>query len=103
MSPLRKRLLLPILVAYFSANSLSAQTLSPGLLQTNASRVGMSAERLARIDAVIRSSIKKKELPGAVVLVARHGRVVWRRAYGGPGDEPQPAPITIGTIFHPPS
>ncbi len=60
---------------------------------------GMSAEHLARMDAVIQKSIEQKELPGAVVLVARHGRVVWRKAYGARAVEPRREPMTTNTIF----
>jgi len=66
---------------------------------SNPATVGMSAERLARMDQVIQASIAKKELPGAVVLVARHGRVVWRKAYGSRAVEPQPEAMTADTIF----
>jgi uncharacterized protein YbbC (DUF1343 family)/CubicO group peptidase (beta-lactamase class C family) len=61
--------------------------------------VGISAERLARMDAVIAASIEKKELPGAVVLVARHGKIVWRKAYGARAIEPQREAMTLDTIF----
>lgn len=60
---------------------------------------GLSAERLARMDAVIAASIEKKELPGAVVLVARHGKIVWRKAYGARAVEPQREAMTLDTIF----
>ncbi len=60
---------------------------------------GMSAERLARMDGLIRTSIEKKELPGAVVLVARHGRVVWHKTYGARAVEPQREAMTANTIF----
>ena len=42
----------------------------------------MSAERLGRIDAVVEEAMARKECPGAVVLVGRHGKVVFLRAYG---------------------
>jgi uncharacterized protein YbbC (DUF1343 family)/CubicO group peptidase (beta-lactamase class C family) len=61
--------------------------------------VGISAERLARMDQVIQASIERKELPGAVVLVARHGRIVWRKAYGARALEPQREAMTTDTIF----
>ncbi|HSQ23647.1 MAG TPA: exo-beta-N-acetylmuramidase NamZ domain-containing protein, partial [Pyrinomonadaceae bacterium] len=61
--------------------------------------VGISAERLGRMDAVIQTSIDKKELPGAVVLVARHGKIVWRKAYGARAVEPQREAMTLDTIF----
>src|SRR6185503_6331417 len=60
---------------------------------------GFSAERLARMDAVIAESIAKKELPGAVVLVGRHGRIVWRKTYGARAIEPQRETMTLDTIF----
>jgi uncharacterized protein YbbC (DUF1343 family) len=59
----------------------------------------MSGDRLARMDQVIQASIEKRELPGAVVLVARHGRVAWRKAYGSRAVEPQREAMTPDTIF----
>ncbi|HKC85265.1 MAG TPA: exo-beta-N-acetylmuramidase NamZ domain-containing protein, partial [Blastocatellia bacterium] len=38
-------------------------------------------------------------LPGAVVIVGRKGKVVWRRAYGNRALEPAPEPMTVDTIF----
>ena len=61
--------------------------------------LGMSAEHLGRMDQIIQSSIEKKELPGAVVLVAHHGRVLWRKAYGARAVEPQREAMTTNTIF----
>ena len=61
--------------------------------------VGMSAERLARMDAVIEQAIARKELPGAVVLAGRRGRVVWRKAYGARVVEPARETMTTDTIF----
>src|SRR6185295_4289066 len=60
---------------------------------------GISLERLARMDAVIDASIQKKELPGAVVLVGHHGKVVWRKAYGSRAVEPQHEAMSLDTIF----
>jgi uncharacterized protein YbbC (DUF1343 family)/CubicO group peptidase (beta-lactamase class C family) len=78
---------------------LLAQTITAQLPQTAPGAAGMSAERLARMDQVIRASIEKEELPGAVVLVARHGRIVWRKAYGARAVEPQREAMTADTIF----
>src|SRR6266566_3187362 len=79
--------------------SLLACPVAAQLPNSQPSTVGMSAERLARMDSIIRESIEKKELPGAVVLVARHGRVVWRKAYGARAVEPQREAMTTNTIF----
>ena len=60
---------------------------------------GMSAERLANLDAAIAESIAKKECPGAVVLVGRHGKVVYRKAYGNRAVAPAAEPMTVDTVF----
>ena len=44
--------------------------------------VGMSSERLARIEAAINAEIQKGRMPGAVIAVARKGRLVYYRAFG---------------------
>src|SRR5216110_2732260 len=79
--------------------SLLACPVAAQLPNSQPASVSMSAERLARMDSIIRESIEKKELPGAVVLVARHGRVVWRKAYGARAVEPQREAMTTDTIF----
>ncbi|HEX8473405.1 MAG TPA: exo-beta-N-acetylmuramidase NamZ domain-containing protein [Pyrinomonadaceae bacterium] len=61
--------------------------------------VGMSAERLGRIDAAVRESIERRETPGAVVLVGRRGRAVWRKAYGARAVVPARETMTTDTIF----
>jgi CubicO group peptidase (beta-lactamase class C family) len=42
----------------------------------------MSASRLAMIDEVVRRGISAGGYPGAAVIVARHGGIVWERGYG---------------------
>jgi len=61
--------------------------------------VGMSARQLARIDSAVADSIAKNELPGGVVLIARRGRVVWRKAYGSRALLPVREAMTTDTIF----
>ncbi len=61
--------------------------------------VGMSGGRLADLDAAIADSIAKKECPGAVVLVGRHGKVVFRKAYGNRAVVPAVEPMTVDTVF----
>lgn len=79
--------------------ALLAQAISAQLPQNTPASAGMSAERLARMDEVIAAAIEKKELPGAVVLVARHGRIVWRKAYGARALEPRREAMTLDSIF----
>ena len=44
--------------------------------------VGMSSERLARIGAALRADIEKGRIPGAVVAIARKGKLVYFEAFG---------------------
>ena len=44
--------------------------------------VGMSSERLARIGRTLRADIDKGRIPGAVVAVARKGKLVYFEAFG---------------------
>lgn len=59
----------------------------------------VSSARLARMDEVIEEGISQHKLPGAVVLVARRGRIVWQRAYGSRATEPAREPMSVDTIF----
>ncbi len=43
---------------------------------------GLSSARLTRIGQAFRSEIEKGKLPGAVVLVARKGRVAYFESFG---------------------
>jgi CubicO group peptidase (beta-lactamase class C family) len=43
---------------------------------------GMSTERLARITSMLEASVAENEIPGAVALVARNGKIVYWKAFG---------------------
>ncbi|HEX5135027.1 MAG TPA: exo-beta-N-acetylmuramidase NamZ domain-containing protein [Thermoanaerobaculia bacterium] len=60
---------------------------------------GFSAARLDRIDGVVAEAIARGELPGAVVLVGRRDRIVFRRAYGSRAVLPSREPMTVDTVF----
>jgi len=49
---------------------------------TTPESVGFSSERLARLDRWMNDEIAQKRKAGAVVLIARHGRIAWEKAYG---------------------
>ena len=61
--------------------------------------VGMSSARLARIGATLKADVDAGRLPGAVVLVARHGKIVYYEAVGW-RDKDAHAPMTKDTIFN---
>lgn len=55
---------------------------SPALSSGNAKPVGMSPDRLARIDAMAESAVEEGNVPGVVALVARNGKIVYHKAFG---------------------
>jgi CubicO group peptidase (beta-lactamase class C family) len=61
--------------------------------------VGMSSERLARIGEVLKSDIAAGRIPGAVIAIARHGRLVMLDAYGW-RDKQAGVAMTTDTIFN---
>jgi CubicO group peptidase (beta-lactamase class C family) len=61
--------------------------------------VGMDAGRLRLAGTVIREAIGRKEFPGAVLLVARKGKVVLREAFGESQWVPTPKPMAADMIF----
>lgn len=62
-------------------------------------KVGLDGRVLARIEKVVGESIAAGKTPGAVVLVGRRGRVVYRRAFGQRSLEPAREAMTPDTVF----
>ncbi|MDT4895332.1 MAG: hypothetical protein QOH25_409 [Acidobacteriota bacterium] len=85
--------------AFILLFTFTIQTFAANLPVASPATVGMSAKQLAHIDRAVTDSITKHELPGAVVLVARRGRIVWRKAYGSRAVLPEREAMTVDTIF----
>ena len=75
----------------------SARELQP-LATATPDQVGMSVERLGRITTVLKKEIADGKLPGAVVMVARKGRIVYSDAIGFQ-DKGANTPMKLDTIF----
>ena len=65
---------------------------------TKPEQVGLSSERLERIGQVLRVDVERGRIPGAVVVVARKGRVASVQAVGF-RDKANGAPMTPDSIF----
>src|SRR4030088_343040 len=61
--------------------------------------VGLSSERLARISATLKADIEAGRIPGAVIDIARHGKLVALDAYGW-RDKAAGVAMTTDTIFN---
>jgi len=81
-----------------SPGNARSMTTSAELPRARPEEVGLSGERLARLSGAFRAASEREHLPGAVVLVARHGRIAWFDAVGV-RDPARPAPMTTDTIF----
>jgi len=81
-----KKILLLAFVLIFGISGLNAQTKSvkksPFLTEASPESVGISAERLARIDKMCGEEVTNGNLPGIVSMVVRNGKIVHWKAYG---------------------
>ena len=62
-----------------ACNAAFAQDLLP---RAKPEEVGLSGERLARIGETLKADIEAGRIPGAVIAIARHGKLVSLDAYG---------------------
>jgi len=72
----------------------SARTLT----QSNPQENGISSQRLARIDQTLNDYVAKGYIPGAVALIARHGKIVYEKSFGF-SDLENKSPLKNDNIF----
>lgn len=68
------------------------------LEKTTPEAVGMSSQRLQRLNTVLENYVENKQLPGAVVMISRKGKIVYTAAVGYRDYETKD-PIRENTIF----
>ncbi len=106
---LQRQLLLPAILACIALfpNAASAASLASVTRASNPPSVPERSARFADIDAIVRQAIAEGAIPGAVVLVEHHGRILYRKAFGNraleAGSLSYPVadrePMTVDTIF----
>lgn len=81
-----KKIVILSLAVFMGIATLNAQSKSirksPALTEAAPESVGISSERLARIDKMCEEEVANGNLPGIVSLVARNGKIVHWKAYG---------------------
>jgi CubicO group peptidase (beta-lactamase class C family) len=77
----------------------SSAAFAADLPRAKPEEVGMSSERLARIGEVLKADIEAGRIPGAVIAIARHGKLVALDAYGW-RDKAAGVAMTTDTIFN---
>ncbi|MGH7379022.1 MAG: exo-beta-N-acetylmuramidase NamZ domain-containing protein [Candidatus Methylomirabilales bacterium] len=84
-----------LLLLHAAASGASPRTLT----LAEPAAAGMSATRLQAIEGLLQEAVRERRLPGAVVLVARQGKVVFWRAVGERALIPERRPMNLTTIF----
>jgi len=95
---MKNRIILACLVVSCLGFQKPSQT-DRGLSLVAPETIGLSRPQLARIDDAVQASIAAREMPGAVVLVARRGKIGYLKAFGNRAVQPQAEPMTTDTIF----
>lgn len=83
-------LMLCILFEFFVANMPLAQSADFSRLRK---------KQLAPIAEIVQDAIHTDKIPGAVILIGSHNRIIYRRAFGYREIEPKKLPMTADTIF----
>lgn len=83
-------------VSTLSAQTSSNQHSEP-LADASPVSVGLSPERLDRIDTMIEDAIAAEQIPGAVALIARDGKIAYHRAFGTA--DPDGRELQLDSIF----
>jgi CubicO group peptidase (beta-lactamase class C family) len=89
-----RQILFHLLIWFILIPSVFAQQLPTAKPQ----ELGLSPERLDRIQKVIQAHVDQNHIPGAVVLIARHGKVAYLESFGMRNKEAN-KPMETDTIF----
>jgi CubicO group peptidase (beta-lactamase class C family) len=89
-----KALLAAALLCFMTAVTVEAQSLP----SVRPEQVGLSSERLQRIMDMLKADVDKRVIPGAVLLVARHGKIAYFETVGV-RDPATKVPMTKDSIF----
>ncbi len=93
----------PPLIVWSLALCLAAPAWCPAaevpLPQAPPEALGVSAQRLAQIDALVQTAIERGELPGAVIVIVHRGHVIFRKAYGSRSLQPDKVAMTPEIVF----
>ena len=69
------------------------------LVKVTPEEVGLDNNQLRSADNIIQLAIDKKEIPGAVLAVVRHGKMAYLKAFGNRQIYPTVEPMHVTTVF----
>src|SRR6516162_4651255 len=73
------RLFITVALAWLALISIAAAETLP---RAKPEEVGFSSDRLGRVTEMLRANIAAGEIPGAVLLIARHGKIAYFESLG---------------------
>lgn len=77
----------------------SFQPKNTGIRRSSPEKQGMSSKHLALIDSAVNATIAAGDVPGAVIGIVRHGRLVYEKAFGYKAVYPEKDTMTVETMF----
>jgi CubicO group peptidase (beta-lactamase class C family) len=83
-----------LVITFYSTVPITSETLQ----KTKPENVGLSSDRVARIDRTIQSWVDDGKISGSVTLLARHGKIAQLGVYGLQ-DREVGTPMSEDTIF----
>mgnify|MGYP006302554545 CR=1 FL=1 len=95
MKAFQNKIVIFLFVLTLSASSMTFAQDMPG---AEPGTVGVSAERLDRLDAVFQEYVDEGRLPGSVILISREGKVIYHEAFGRK-DLESGSPMKVDSIF----
>jgi CubicO group peptidase (beta-lactamase class C family) len=78
----KKASVLPVAGAARLKPAKNTATATPALGTTSPEAAGFSSQRLRHLDRVLEEYVNKNYTPGAIALIARHGKIVYQQAFG---------------------
>ncbi len=90
--------ILPLLAALLIFAPGATPVFSQSFAPVSPEEAGVSTDRLARIDAVLEQLVEEERLPGATLVIARRGHIVYARAFGYRDREAE-SPLEITDLF----
>jgi CubicO group peptidase (beta-lactamase class C family) len=61
--------------------------------------MGLSGKQLRHLDGILGNALSRKDFPGAVILIGRKGKIIFRKSYGDCQWVPQRKPMEESMIF----
>lgn len=84
-------LVLPLLVI--------SPVVAQSVLQVKPEQVGLSTERLQKVHDVVQQHIDSEDIPGAIILVSRDGKIAYWQAQGVMDEKNARTPLQNDTVF----